>query len=198
MLACCSAGLSNAAFALAETAADEASRFSHNFDGMQFVDQENKRFSFRALQGKVLLVNFVYTGCSSVCPMQTRELVELQQSLPMQDRSGIHFVSVSLDPLQDTPVALKAFAQRMSVDLAHWSFVTGRAADLSRLSERLRLFRPSAKKPDDHSTALWLVDASGHLMQRLQGNPLDRLRIARELNAMKNLAAKPSPNTRAR
>ncbi len=99
---------------------------------------------------------------------------------------------MSLDPVGDTPAALKAFAQRMSVDLSHWSFVTGRAEDLGRLSERLRLFRPGAKKPDDHATALWLVDARGRLLLRLQGNPPDRLRIARELNAMENLSVTPA------
>lgn len=180
----------------AASSADDASLFSRNFDGMQLVDQDNRRFSFRALKGKVLLVNFVYTGCSTICPVQTRELVELQRALPESQRQAVHFVSVSLDPLQDTPAALKAFAQRQSADLSHWSFVTGREADLTRLGEHLRLFRPGGRKPDDHSTALWLVDARGRLLQRLQGNPPDRLRLARELNAMSTLAAKPGSAAR--
>jgi cytochrome oxidase Cu insertion factor (SCO1/SenC/PrrC family) len=175
--------------AWAATSADDAAQFSHNFDGMPLIDQANRRFAFTALRGKVLLVNFVYTGCSTICPVQTRELAEVQRSLPVSDRGAFHFVSVSLDPRQDTPQALLDFARRMGVDLQHWSFVTGREQDLARLSERLRLFRPGGKQPDDHATALWLVDARGRLLQRLQGNPPDRQRLARELQAMRSLPA---------
>lgn len=163
--------------------------FARNFDGLRLVDQAGRPFSFEPLEGRVLLVNFVFTGCSTVCPVQTRWLAEVQASLPAEARAGVHFVSVSIDPLADTPAVLKAYAQRLGVDTAHWSFVTGPVADIDRVAARLRLFRPdaTARRPDDHTTALWLVDARGRLMQRLAGQPPDTRRVRDELLALRSL-----------
>jgi len=160
--------------------------FAVNFEGASLVDQEGRPFSFAPLAGKVLLVNFVYTGCSTVCPLQTRALAEVQAALPPAVASRVRFVSVSLDPLQDTPAALKAFAKTMRADLARWSFVTGRPTDTARIAQRLSLFRagPSVTRPDDHSSSLWAVDAKGRLVQRYAGNPLDPARLERELTAL--------------
>ena len=162
----------------------DATLFPRNFEGMPLVDQDQRRFSFQALQGRVLLVHFVYTGCSTTCPLQTLELAKVQRALSAADAPRVHFVSVTLDPLGDTPAALKAFALRMSADLSRWSFVTGRPADIGRVAERLRLFRAGGRQPDDHATALWLVDGRGRLLQRLPGHPPDKLRLVRELQAM--------------
>ena len=168
-------------------------RFGTNFTGTALRDQDGRAFSFQPLLGKVLLVNFVYTGCSTVCPVQTRELVAVMQALPPAQRALVRFVSVSLDPLQDTPSALKKYATNMGADLAHWSFVTGTHADVERVADRLRLFKPSGKRPDDHATSLWLVDAQGRLMLRLSGVPVDGRRVATELQALLSLQALPRP-----
>jgi cytochrome oxidase Cu insertion factor (SCO1/SenC/PrrC family) len=168
----------------------EAPGFAANFDGASLLDQEGRRFSFAPLAGKVLLVNFVYTGCSTVCPIQTRALAEVQAALPPDVAARVRFVSISLDPLQDTPAALKAFATTMRADLTRWSFVTGRPTDVDRIAQRLRLFRagPNVKRPDDHATGLWAVDAKGRLVQRYAGNPPDRERLVRELTALARIA----------
>lgn len=181
-----------AALPVARAAAGEPG-FALNFSGAKLLDQDGRRFDFAPLAGKVLLVNFVYTGCSTACPIQTRALAEVQAKLAPAVRDGIRFVSVSLDPLQDTPAALKAFATSMGADLARWSFVTGRPADVDRIAQRLRLFRGDrAKRPDDHATALWLVDARGRLVQRYAGSPPDVARLVRELTALHELGRGPA------
>mgnify|MGYP000394383097 CR=1 FL=1 len=62
-----------------------------------------------SLKGRVVLVNFVFTGCSTICPVQTRALADLQAQVPEPLRRQVHFLSISLDPLSDTPQALKAY-----------------------------------------------------------------------------------------
>ena len=193
-------GLSRRAFAVGAAAHclpahAAATGFAANFDGAVLFDQSGRRFSFAPLAGKVLLVNFVYTGCSTICPIQTHALAEVQRALPATARRGIHFVSVSLDPLSDTPAALEAFALRMGANLARWSFVTGRPADIDRIAQALRLFRGTdAKRPDDHATSLWAVDANGRLIQRYAGNPPEQARLVRELSelmTMQDASARP-------
>lgn len=173
----------------AQAAAPTEGSFWANFEGMALVDQDGRPLRTERLAGHLVLVNFVFTGCSTVCPMQTRALAELQERLPATLRKRVRLLSISLDPLTDSPAALKAFAERMGADLSSWRFATGRHEDIERLSEALRLFRPDSnlKKPDDHSTALWLVDAHGELRMRYSGNPPDIPRLLRELPALDRL-----------
>lgn len=163
--------------------------FYANFQGLKLKDQEGRPLDVASLRGRLVLVNFVFTGCSTVCPVQTRALAEMQRQLPPALRPRVHLLSVSLDPLQDTPQALKGFATRMGADLAGWTFVTGRPQDIERLAHTLRLFRPEpgVRKPDDHSTALWLIDAKGDMRMRYGGNPPDVPRLLRELATLDQL-----------
>jgi cytochrome oxidase Cu insertion factor (SCO1/SenC/PrrC family) len=167
----------------------QATSFFNNFSGMKLIDQDGRQVALRRLSGRVVLVNFVYTGCSTICPVQTRALADLQRQLPEPLRRQVHFLSISLDPLTDTPQTLKAFSQRMGADLKRWSFVTGKPEDMERVADQLRLFRPGpdTKRPDDHSTALWLIDAQGQLRMRYAGNPPDIPRLLREISVVQQL-----------
>lgn len=188
-----SAALPAAAGAHAANAAPDSTSFYANFTGARLLDQEGRAFTPARLAGRLVLVNFVFTACSTVCPMQTAALAGLQRQLPAGLRPRVHLLSVSLDPLQDTPQALKAFARRMGVDLAGWTWATGRPQDIERLSDALRLFRagPDVRKPDDHSTAVWLLDGSGAVRMRYAGNPPDVPRLLRELAALDQLTRGP-------
>ena len=160
--------------------------FYANFQGLQLKDHDGRAVQPAQWLGRLVLVNFVYTGCSTVCPMQTRALAEMQRQLPAPLRPRVRQLSISLDPQTDTPQALREFALRMGADLRTWCFATGRPQDVERLAEALRLFRPGpdVRKPDDHSTALWLVDAQGALRMRYSGNPPDVPRLLREMTAL--------------
>lgn len=167
--------------------------FHANFHGARLLDQDGRPFDAARLEGRIVLVNFIFTGCSTVCPLQTRALGEVQRQLSPALRSRVRLLSVSLDPLGDTPQALKRFAQRMEVDLSGWAFVTGRPQDIERISDALRLYRPEkdVRKPDDHSTALWLVDPKGSLRIRYNGSPPDVNRLVREIGALDALLQAP-------
>ena len=185
------AWLATPATGVAGAAADAL--FSANFAGTRLLDQDGRSFEAPDLLGKVVLYDFIYTGCSSTCPVQTHALAELQRGLPAGVRERVHFVSVSLDPLGDTPATLKRYALRMGADLSRWSFLTGRPADVEALSGRLRLFRPGAPAAlAEHATSLWLVDSAGRLVQRYAGNPPDTARLARELGALSRAAQPPT------
>lgn len=172
--------------ALSAAARADEPGFALNFAGAALRDQDDRPFDFASLAGKVVLVNFVYTGCSTVCPVQTRVLADVQAALPPPARAKVRFVSLSLDPLNDTPQALKAFATKMGADLSGWWFVTGKPDDIDKIAARLRLFKPgpATKRPDDHATSLWAVDTKGRLIQRYAGNPPERERLVRELTTL--------------
>lgn len=163
--------------------------FYTNFSGLKLLDQDGRRFDPAVLLGRTVLVNFVFTGCSTICPIQTSALAQVQRGLAPAVRQRFRLVSISIDPLNDSPAVLKAYAQRMGVDLSGWHFVTGRPQDIDRVSDALRLFRPGpdVRKPDDHSTGLWMIDRSGQLRLRYDGNPPDTQRLLREIPALDQL-----------
>lgn len=160
-----------------------APSFHDHLERAALRDQNGKPLSRSALQGKLTLVNFIFTRCSTVCPVQTRALVEVQQALPAATRRQVQFVSVSLDPLSDTPATLKAYARSLGADSAGWSFVTGNPVGIDVLSDQLRLFKSDSttRRPDDHATQLWLIDGAGQVLMRYGGTPPDVARLTREL-----------------
>lgn len=156
-----------------------------SWQGLTLQDHRQAAVHARALQGQAVLMHFVFTTCSTVCPVQVRELAEVHAALPDDVRRRVRFVSVSVDPLQDTPASLAAFARRMGADRAGWHFVTGAPAQVHTLLDRLQVMDTRATgsraRPEDHRTSLYLYDAAGTLVQRYGGVPVDRPRLTEEI-----------------
>lgn len=159
--------------------------FLSNLDGVDLVDQYGHPFQATGLVNNVVLFNFIFTSCGSVCPLQTRTLAQVFQELPADIRSQVRFVSVSIDPEKDTPERLRLFSKTMNADLDGWSFLTGDARQIEGLTQRLQIFDQSesgqANKPEMHRASLWLVDKQGRMLQRYRGDPPDKERLVREL-----------------
>jgi protein SCO1/2 len=160
------------------------------FEGIALTNQDGLGLGPSDLAGKVLLVNFMFTSCSMVCPRQTRALLEIRNALPTAVRAEVRFLSVSVDPENDEPDALKRFARAHGADLPGWSFVRADEAGTERLARRMAVFDASADAatgPAAHTTALYLFDKKGALAQRYSGSPIDVPRLSREVAALQML-----------
>jgi len=155
-------------------------------NGIELIDQRGRVVEAPSLRGRPVLLSFVFTGCSSTCPLQVHELADLHRALPADVRGAVRFLSVTVDPLHDTPQSLAAFARRMDADLPGWRFATGAPPQVASLIARMQAFDPrrSQPQPQDHRTSLYLFDAGGTLVQRLAGVPVDRTRLADELSRL--------------
>jgi protein SCO1/2 len=87
-----------------------------------FVDQRGRRVSLRDFGGGAIVVGFIYTGCTSECPLISQKFRILQQQLMP---GPFHLVEISIDPLHDTPNAMAAYARRFGADARRWSMLTG-------------------------------------------------------------------------
>lgn len=94
-------------------------------------NQSAKGVSADTLRGKVWVAAFFFTRCPSICPRITRRMRALQVAAA-QHAQALELVSFSVDPENDTPPALLAYAQRFDADLQHWSFLTGELDVLKR------------------------------------------------------------------
>jgi protein SCO1/2 len=88
------------------------------------VDERGAPYDNQAMFGHVSVVDFIFTRCPSSCPRLTARMAELQARLK-KDGSGARLVSFSVDPENDTPPVLAAYAAKTSADLGRWTFVTG-------------------------------------------------------------------------
>lgn len=93
------------------------------FPAFELIDQSGRAVDESVLDGKVTIVDFVFSNCPSICPAMTARMSKLQGRLG--DVEGVRFLSVSIDPERDTPERLRAWAAEFDADLQTWSFLTG-------------------------------------------------------------------------
>src|SRR5690242_5011480 len=94
---------------------------------VMLTDQAGRPFDLARLQGKAVLVSFVYTTCGGACPATTHTLYRVQQTLKEAGLWGkqVEFVSISLDPARDRPEVLAGYARVFDADTSAWHFLTG-------------------------------------------------------------------------
>ena len=150
-------------------------------DLISLVDQMNRPFSMKALEGRTVAVSFIFTHCQTSCPLQVQALTGVQRALSPELSKRVQLVSFSIDPERDTPAVLAQYASAMGVGLENWSLVTGHPREISWLHQH---FGAQVKRLGgdqlDHRVAVYLLDANGQLAQKYTGN-LDPVRLAKEI-----------------
>ena len=117
-------------------------------------------------------VNFFYTGCSSFCPPQTAIFRQLQEMLGKERMPSVTLLSLSIDPLGDSPQAVSRFAQRYEARLgaaARWWMLTGSANRTRDIDEVLRAFDVHAASLAEHPAQTWIGHAGKSRWMRSLG-----------------------------
>jgi protein SCO1/2 len=97
----------------------------------RLTDERGAPYTTESMLGHVTVADFVFTRCPTSCPRLTARMAELQARLA-HDRSDVRLVSFSVDPENDTPPVLAAYAAKAHADPARWTFVTGGLDDMTR------------------------------------------------------------------
>lgn len=95
------------------------------------VERSGRRMGLADLKGGVWLANFMYTTCQDTCPTQSLELSRLQAEFA--DAPEFRLVSITVDPLHDTPAVLRRYAQSFGAT-ERWLFLTGDVHDIRCLA----------------------------------------------------------------
>ncbi len=151
----------------------------------ELVDQDGAKLRLADLRGKLVLLDFIFTSCPGPCPILTSAHVTLQRSLPPELRARTRFVSISLDPVRDNPMALRAYAQERGADLTGWSFLTGDPGAVARVVQAYGV--GTLRRPDgqlDHLVATFLIDAEGKIARRFIGLEHEPEELRRELESL--------------
>ncbi len=96
----------------------------HQVKNIRFTNQMGKQVSLDDAQGKVLVINFFFTRCPTICPGLTRNMKKLQESF-VKNPEIVQFISFSVDPTYDSVARLRKYADRFGVNHDNWWFATG-------------------------------------------------------------------------
>lgn len=147
---------------------------SSYFPNTELIDQEGRslRFFDDLIEGKVVLVNFIFTSCGDTCPLETARLRQVQKLLGNQVGREVYFYSISIDPLHDTPEVLKAYAEKFQV-APGWLFLTGDFDAINQLREQLGLLARGGDPNDLKQHNLSLIIGNQATGQWMKVSPFE-------------------------
>ena len=162
------------------------------------VDHNEKDFLFSDLKGKVLLVSYVYTNCPDICHIINKKMDVLKSQLKMNKiDKDVVFVSISIDPQNDTPEKLRGHIKHMNFDMANWYFVTGNIGSVYRLIAEAGIFPVRETKSNEtdekndyldyiisHRDRISLVDKNGDIRKHYKGTTMDFDIIIKDMKSL--------------
>lgn len=125
------------------------------------LDQNGRRINFYTdlVKGKTVIINFIFTTCTNICPSLTATFRGVQQDLGARAGRDVHLISISVDPTTDVPERLKEYAARFKAGPG-WTFVTGSKSEIDGLLKALGAL--VANKTDHTPMVLIGNDAAGY------------------------------------
>ena len=133
-----------------------------------FINQDNEGVTNEFYKGKVYVVEFFFSSCTTICPIMNRNMLQVSQEFANQENFGI--ASISIDPERDSPEVLKAYAAEKGATLKNWYFLTGDKADVYSFSnDGFKLYAGENKDVEggfEHSGLFALIDKNGYIRSR--------------------------------
>lgn len=135
------------------------------------LDTRERPVRLADYRGKPLLVSFVYTGCFTICPLQTRTLDQAVQGLErMLGPHQFNVVSVGFNQPIDSPLAMRAFAAQNRVDRPNWAFLSPSAADVPALTRAYGFSHLRTPAGFDHVLGVTVLDGQGRIHAQVYGD----------------------------
>jgi protein SCO1 len=126
------------------------------------------------IKGKIVIISFIYTSCTDICPLTTARIAQLEEKLGDMVGRNVFFLSMTVDPKTDTPERLKEYAERFGAG-SGWSFVTGKPEDIRAINYK---FGDRSGVISEHRNEIVLGnDATGEWQKDSVFGDLDRLAL---------------------
>ena len=101
----------------------------HHVKNISFTNQLGQTVSLDDLHGKILVIDFFFTHCPTICPGLARNMKRLQDAF-IKNPDIVQFISISIDPEHDSVAQLRQFADRLNANHDSWWFVTGNKKEI--------------------------------------------------------------------
>jgi len=137
-------------------AAAAASSVRVRFDDAVLTDQTGKARKLKSdlLADRIIVMDFVYTTCTTICPILSANMARVQDGLDAGARNEVTLVTISVDPARDTPARLREYGAKFGARPG-WVWLTG---PTGRVNEVLRGFDAYSPNFEDHPPQLLVGD----------------------------------------
>ena len=170
--------------------AEPAKSTAVDLKDLPLIDQDGNevRFVSDVIGDRIVVIDFVYTSCTTVCPVLSALFGQVQSRLGERLGKEVALVSVSVDPTRDTPQRLKAYAAKHKAQPG-WIWLTGRKPTVDEVLDGLGAYSTNF---EDHPSMVLVGDGRTGEWSRFFGFPSpDRLMEQVDaLQAARNQAAK--------
>lgn len=157
--------------------------------GVKLVNQDGRPLDTRALKGRAVVVDFIYTRCPlpDQCPLLSANFAQLNTALASDAdlRERARLLSVTLDPEYDKPEVLKAYgATYAGGKFDGWDFATGDPAEVRRFAEFFGLIYKAEGGQITHSLRTAVVTPEGKLLKVYRGNEWKPEEVLNDLRSL--------------
>jgi len=158
------------------------------------LDQNGRKLRFYTdlVKGKTVAINFIFTTCTTICPPMTANFAKVQKTMMAHGQKDFYLISVSVDPENDTPAKLKAYAEMFQAKPG-WTFVTGTRAELQSIWQAFSVYSGGAKQ--DHAPTVVIGNDARHSWTYASGltsaNKL--VAVIESIQESQNAAKRPAP-----
>ncbi|QHS21633.1 SCO family protein [Virgibacillus sp. MSP4-1] len=156
---------------------------------METVSGES--YSFQDMEPKVRLVEFFYAKCPDVCPLTTQRMMHLKKQFEKDDlfKNNIEFISITIDPENDTRKALSGYMERYGIKPNDgWTFLRGSLEDTEKVAEPFRfLFNDVGTDFITHTSYAYLLNEDNQLVDKFpMGEGFNKEEVYNSMTSMIN------------
>ena len=177
----------------------------HRVGNFTLTNQEGRTITWDDLKGKIIIADFFFTRCPTICPSMTLNMKKLATSIHNGKRVGdktnklVHFLSFSVDPERDSVSRLKSWADRFQINPEQWWLLTGDKKMIYDLAlNEMRLGLQDGEGVDSnfiHSDRFVLIDSNRHVRGYYSG--LDTMALSRLSSDLVLLTMEKNPDRKS-
>jgi len=155
---------------------------------LSLLDQQGRKINFYSdlVKGKTVAINFIFTTCTTICPPLAATFAKMQKLLGDRLGKDVYLISVSVDPITDTPERLRAWGEKFGAKQG-WTFVTGEKTEMDKLLKALNAY---TARIEDHSPMILIGNDAKSNWTRAYGLAPP----AKLMNIIETVSAKAQPD----
>ena len=131
-----------------------------------FTDQDGEEFDNLAFKNKITVLDFIFTNCTGPCPTMTLNMYDLYNNF--KNVPEVQFISITVDPANDTSERLKEYSQNIGVIDNRWKFLHSKMSDVKSLKQDGFMLY-AGELPMGHAIKFVLIDQNGKIRKYYDG-----------------------------
>lgn len=153
------------------------------------LNQDGRKLNKDDWDNKLLVIDFFFTHCPSICPKLTKALKEVKSNFNKEN--FLQIASFTVDPERDSSAQLRKYSAQFNLNTIQWNLITGAKKDIYKLARNgFKIIAADGDGgPDDfiHSDQIVLVDTQKNIRGYYEGtNPDEIKRLITDINKLKN------------